>query len=198
MDPVSGDCYHHPHIIDKKLSPGEVTVAGLPWVTQLVNGGADIWRVWIQSPYFYLPLSAPPGLTGDLSSGSSVLPGVPLGNLCAILVNDALVNFGPLGSFLGPDKLPVLSLVWICWKTWVRWVCEHVWTSALSWFPGGPILASKCVESITVSETWLVTWPFPSYRRTVLKVPRVTDSGRSCSDALTQSLFFPPLSCYGS
>ena len=23
MDPVSGDCYHHPHIIDKKLSPGE-------------------------------------------------------------------------------------------------------------------------------------------------------------------------------
>lgn len=72
------------------------------------------------------------GLTGDLSSGSSVLPGVPLGNLCAISVNDALVNFGPLGSFLGPDKLQVLSLVWICWETWVCRMSEHDWTSALS------------------------------------------------------------------
>ena len=140
--------------------------------------------------------SAPPGLRGDLSSGSSVLPGVPLGNLCVILVNDALVNFGPLGSFLGPDKFQVLSLVWICWKTWVRRMYKHVWTSALSWFPGGPILTSKCVELIMVSRTWLATWPFPSYRWRVLKVPRVTDSGRPCSDALMWSLFFPPLSRY--
>lgn len=117
----------------------------------MVSGGTGLGTpmVWILSPCFDLPPYALPHTHSNV--GDLFFQGSLWDIFVQTLVNDAFVNF----NLLAPSCALISCKFWI----WVEFTVklsqlavQTQWDRAPSWFPRGPILASKCEEFSMVSQ----------------------------------------------